>query len=210
MVRLKNGFWASLLFSLSCRTTTPISTPQMADATLPASTENLAMDQTTELTHPNSYDLQEIQTWFAAQETGIDLQNLEDHQAQILAIGDRSRNKKDLQLSAHALRGELKINPQLYHWCFYSMLARLEHQLESQSLGKSYQDRLQQFLRENKALYILAQALDRQLQNRHYSKNLQQQYMRLSQSYFGRNLAPHHTEIDEESSEESADFSPSP
>ncbi|MCX6129331.1 MAG: hypothetical protein NTX25_09755 [Proteobacteria bacterium] len=182
------------LFSLSCRTPAEktLAAGKISNATLPASSDTLATstEEKTQFPHPNSRQMEQLQTWLAAQKNDIELQRIDDCQAQIIARADHDQSKIDLQRSARELRDELSGNIALYHWCYYNMIARLNYHLEQQALGSSYQDRLQQFLREGKALYILARALDRELHTQRYRQVLTEQYVTLSQTYFGRILVP--------------------
>jgi hypothetical protein len=118
------------------------------------------------------------------------LERLEDCEAQLLVRADRLQSKADIQKAADEMQADVRESLPLYHWCYFHMMSRLEYQLEQENLGRSYQDKLQQFLRESKALFIVAECLDRTRQTRRYRSNLQKKYIALSQAYFGRQLSP--------------------
>ncbi len=181
--------FAIVLVCASCRTS-PSPAPANVSATMPKEDETIAATAEVSLPEPSAQDMQRLRTWLAAQETGFDLERLEDCQAQLLVRGDRLLNKSDIIKAADELQDDVRESLALYHWCYYHMLTRLEYQLEQQSLGKTYQDRLQQFLRESKALFILAETLDRSRQSNHYRGTLQKKYIELSQAEFGRRLSP--------------------
>jgi hypothetical protein len=142
------------------------------------------------LPEPSAQELGRLHTWLAGQETGFELDRLEDCAAQLLLQADRIQNKDDIQKAAEDLQADVRGALPLYHWCYFHMLGRLEYQLEQQNLGRSHQDKLQQFLRESKALFIVAETLDRTRQTRRYRSNLQKKYIVLSQAWFGRSLSP--------------------
>lgn len=142
------------------------------------------------LAEPSPRELNRLYTWLAEQETGFDLERLEDCEAQLLVRADRVQNKSDIQKAANDLLADVRDTLALYHWCYFHMLSRLEYQLEQENLGRTWQDKLQQFLRESKALFIVAESLDRTRQSRSYRSNLQKKYIALSQAFFGRKLSP--------------------
>lgn len=183
-----------LLFCLlSCRTpkpATPTETPDVKEGTLPAVEEPTPPIVEENLAEPTAQELGRLSTWLAAQETGFEIERLEDCEAQLLVRADRIQNKADIQKAADELQMDVRDSLPLYHWCYFHMLSRLEYQLEQQNLGRSYQDKLQQFLRESKALFIVAECLDRIRQSRRYRGNLQKKYIALSQAWFGRQLSP--------------------
>ncbi|HYX36551.1 MAG TPA: hypothetical protein VE954_25870 [Oligoflexus sp.] len=182
-----------LILVASCRTTkpaTPAVEPEAQSATLPAQEEPPTASEEDNLPEPTARDLNRLYTWLATQETGFELDRLEDCEAQLLVRADRVQNKADIQKAADELQADVRDALPLYHWCYFHMLSRLEYQLEQQNLGRSYQDKLQQFLRESKALFIVAECLDRTRKTRRYRTNLQKKYITLSQSWFGRSLSP--------------------
>ncbi len=180
------------IFLTHCRTTKPPAAPsvQSSQGTLPAEEEPEMVQSEVSLAEPTAQDFAQLRAWLSAQETGFDLERLEDCQAQLLVQADRVQAKSDIQKAADELRDDVREALPLYHWCYFHMLTRLEYQLEQQNLGRTYQDRLQQFLRESKALFVLAEVLDRSRQTRLYRSNLQKKYIYLSQAWFGRNLSP--------------------
>jgi hypothetical protein len=129
-----------------------------------------------------------------------------DCEAQLLARADRIQGKQDIQKAADELQADVREAFSLYHWCYFHMMGRLEYQLEQQNLGRSYQDRLQQFLRESKALFIVAECLDRTRQTRRYRSTLQKKYIALSQAWFGRQLSPREASGPAESKKPAAPF----
>jgi hypothetical protein len=180
------------IFLTNCRTTKPpaASSVQSSEATLLAEEEPEMENYEVGLAEPTAQDFAQLRSWLSAQETGFELERLEDCQAQLLLQADRVQAKSDIQKAAAALQDDVREALPLYHWCYFHMLTRLEYQLEQQNLGRTYQDRLQQFLRESKALFVLAEVLDRSRQTRLYRSNLQKKYIYLSQAWFGRNLSP--------------------
>lgn len=183
-----------LLCLVSCRTPKPATPPETPEAmqggTLPAQDEPTPPAAEENLVEPTSQEFGRLPTWLAAQETGFEMERLEDCEAQLLVRADRIQNKNDIQKAADELQADVREGLSLYHWCYFHMLSRLEYQLEQQNLGRSYQDKLQQFLRESKALFIVAECLDRTRQTRRYRANLQKKYIALSQAWFGRQLSP--------------------
>jgi hypothetical protein len=180
---------------MSCRTVKPVSTPTASEAqaltqsTLPAQDEPAAPSEGA-LVEPSAQEFGRLMSWLAAQETGFELERLEDCEAQLLARADLIQSRIDMQKAVDELQPDVRESLPLYHWCYFHMLGRLEYQLEQQNLGRSYQDKLQQFLRESKALFIVAECLDRTRQTRRYRGNLQKKYIALSQAWFGRQLSP--------------------
>jgi len=182
-----------LVFLTSCRTTpppAPSEPKQLEQGTLPAQEEAPPPRVEENLPEPSAQELGQLYTWLAAQDTGFELDRLEDCEAQLLVRSDRVQTKADIQKAADELQADVRDTFPLYHWCYFHMLSRLEYQLEQQNLGRSYQDKLQQFLRESKALFIVAECLDRTRQTRRYRNNLQKKYIALSQAWFGRSLSP--------------------
>ncbi|WP_141732549.1 hypothetical protein [Oligoflexus tunisiensis] len=183
-----------LLCLVSCRTTQekPDPPPEqpMEEATLPAQEEPPTPVVNEDLPEPSAQELGRLYTWLAAQETGFELERLEDCEAQLLARADRIQGREDIQKAADELEADVREAFPLYHWCYFHMMSRLEYQLEQRNLGRSYQDKLQQFLRESKALFIVAECLDRTRRTRNYRSNLQKKYIALSQVWFGRHLSP--------------------
>jgi hypothetical protein len=177
----------------ACRTAKPApeaETSEVAAATLPAQDDPTPPAVETNLPDPSPQELGRLSTWLAAQETGFELERLEDCEAQLLVRADRLQSKADIQKAADEMQADVRESLPLYHWCYFHMMSRLEYQLEQENLGRSYQDKLQQFLRESKALFIVAECLDRSRQTRRYRSNLQKKYIALSQAYFGRQLSP--------------------
>jgi len=193
MVRI---IFLALAFLMGCRSTQSVPAPKeekpqaAAGDTLPAEEEPPPPSPEAPLAEPDSRDLHHLYTWLAAQETGFELERLEDCEAQLLVRADRIQSKMDIQKAADELQADVRESLPLYHWCYFHMLSRLEYQLEQQSLGHTYQDRFQQFLRESKALFVVAECLDRTRQSRSYRSNLQKKYIALSQAWFGRSLSP--------------------
>jgi hypothetical protein len=185
-----------LLCLMSCRTVKPVSTPseagveEPAQGTLPAEDEPMPAPAEEALEEPSAQEFGRLFTWLAAQETGFELERLEDCEAQLLARADLIQSRLDMQKAVDELQPDVRESLALYHWCYFHMLSRLEYQLEQQNLGRSYQDKLQQFLRESKALFIVAECLDRTRQTQRYRSNLQKKYIALSQAWFGRQLSP--------------------
>lgn len=185
-----------MLCLMSCRTTKPPEPPvteENPQGTLPAQDEPMPPVAEENLPEPDARELTRLYTWLAEQETGFELERLEDCEAQLLVRADRIQSKADIAKAADELQADVRDALPLYHWCYFHMLSRLEYQLEQQNLGRTYQDRLQQFLRESKALFIVAECLDRSRQTRNYRANLQKKYIALSQAWFGRNLSPMET-----------------
>ncbi len=183
-----------LLLCLSaCRTPKPATAPEtteVKEGTLPAVEEPPPPTLEENLPEPTAQELGRLATWLAAQETGFEIERLEDCEAQLLVRADRIQSKADIQKAADELQTDVRDSLPLYHWCYFHMMSRLEYQLEQQNLGRSYQDKLQQFLRESKALFVVAECLDRMRQSRSYRSNLQKKYIALSQAWFGRQLSP--------------------
>lgn len=182
-----------LLCLAGCRTPKPapqVETSEVAAATLPAQEDPTPPAVETNLPDPSPQELGRLSTWLAAQETGFELERLEDCEAQLLVRADKLQSKADIQKAADEMQADVRESLPLYHWCYFHMMSRLEYQLEQENLGRSYQDKLQQFLRESKALFIVAECLDRTRQTRRYRSNLQKKYIALSQAYFGRQLSP--------------------
>lgn len=130
---------------------------------------------------------------------------MDDCQAQILAVSAQGKNRDELRKVSTQLRSDIGSNLELHHWCFYHMLMRLETKLEQSSLGASYQDRLTSFTRESKALWVLAMALDRLVEDNYYRYIARKRYIALSQLYFGRNLLPAKGTLEPEDDPEAVD-----
>jgi hypothetical protein len=174
----------------TAKTPTPLEAPEVKQGTLPAQDEATLPSVEENLPEPTPQELGRLYTWLAAQETGFELERLEDCEAQLLVRADRIQSKADIQKAADELQADVRDSLPLHHWCYFHMLSRLEYQLEQQNLGRSYQDKLQQFLLESKALFIVAECLDRTRQTRLYRNTLQKKYIALSQAWFGRQLSP--------------------
>ena len=83
-----------LLCLASCRTPKPAPQPEtseVAAATLPAQDEPTPPSLETNLPDPSPGELERLSTWLAAQETGFELERLEDCEAQLLVRADRLR-----------------------------------------------------------------------------------------------------------------------
>jgi len=208
MDRLKYLFLMGI-FLTNCRTTTPPPTPSVlkSDETLPAEEGPELVKSEAALAEPSAQDFTQLRSWLSAQETGFDLERLEDCQAQLLVQADRVQAKSDIQKAADELQDDVREALPLYHWCYFHMLTRLEYQLEQQNLGRTYQDRLQQFLRESKALFVLAEVLDRSRRTKLYRNNLQKKYIHLSQTWFGRSLSPLEPAVKTDSRKSAAPYS---
>lgn len=184
-----------LFLSIACSTTSKPGSEkagpkgELSQGTLPAVDDPMP-PPTEGLAEPSEQEQNRIYTWLAQQETGFEIERLEDCEAQLLTRADHIVNKTDLHRMSDELQAEVRDSLSLYHWCYYHMLGRLEYQLEQQNLGVSYQDRLDQFLRESKALFIVADCLDRTRQSMNYRSTLQKKYINLSQTWFGRKVSP--------------------
>ncbi len=146
-----------------------------------------------------------LRSWLATQENRFSIQRIDDCQAQILATSEAGRSRDELRKLSKKLQADVATNPEVHHWCFYHMLMRLEMKLEQSSLGQNYQDRLQSFLAENRALWILALALDRVIDDNYYRYIARKRYIALSQLYFGRNLLPAKGTLNPEDDPEAVD-----
>lgn len=146
-----------------------------------------------------------LRSWLASQENRYSIQRMDDCQAQMLAVSEGGKRQNELKKLSKQLKADVGANLELHHWCFYHMLMRLEMKLEQSSLGDTYHERLQSFIRESKALWVLAMALDRQIDDHYYSYVARKRYIALSQLYFGRNLLPAKGTLDPEDDPEAVD-----
>lgn len=131
-----------------------------------------------------------LRTWLAAKDSQASLQRINDCQAQLLSLAENARQQPELRLLAKKLRADVATELKLYHFCYYHLLMRLEEQLEQDKLGFSLKERLQTFMGEYRALWILAIALDHHTEQNYYRSVARRNYMELSQVYFGRSLSP--------------------
>jgi hypothetical protein len=78
--------------------------------------------------------------------------------------------------------------PNLYHWCFYQMMADLDLRLENDTSLMG--EKAEVFLTRMRSLWAMARALDLTLPDRGYMTYLRVRYTDISQTIFGRILEP--------------------
>lgn len=141
-----------------------------------------------------------LRNWLATRENRFGMQRINDCQAQLLSLATAARHPAELRLTSKKLSADVATELNLYHFCYYHLLMRLELMLEEDQLGRALRDKLQGFIDEFRSLWILAIALDRRTDQTYYRSVARRRYMELSQLYFGRSLqsAPGTFEPDEE------------
>ena len=77
-------------------------------------------------------------------------------------------------------------SPNLYHWCFYQLMADLDLRLDTSSPLMS--DKADLFMSRMKSLWALGRALDTGLETGVYMSYLRTRYTEMNQNVFGRNL----------------------
>ncbi|MEI6399288.1 MAG: hypothetical protein WCO71_11005 [Pseudomonadota bacterium] len=77
-------------------------------------------------------------------------------------------------------------SPNLYHWCFYQIMADLDLRLNTDS--PLMQDKADLFMSRMKSLWGLGRALDTGLGTTVYMSYLRTRYTEINQNIFGRNL----------------------
>lgn len=95
-------------------------------------------------------------------------------------------NLRALVEVSKSLEDTIMESPNLYHWCFYQMMADLDLRLENDTPLMT--DKGEVFLTRMRSLWAMARALDQTLPDRGYMTYLRVRYTEISQNVFGRNL----------------------
>jgi len=89
----------------------------------------------------------------------------------------------DVSLS---LESVITQSPNLYHWCFYQLMADLDLRLDTDSPLMS--DKADLFMSRMKSLWAMGRALDKGFESSVYTSYLRARYTEINQNVFGRNL----------------------
>jgi hypothetical protein len=95
-------------------------------------------------------------------------------------------NFRELDEAVVVLETSVSKNENLYHWCFYQMMADLDLKLDS--TASLMDEKGEIFLSRMRSLWVMARALDELNQSEVYMKYLRVRYTEISQTVFGRNL----------------------
>jgi hypothetical protein len=95
-------------------------------------------------------------------------------------------NLRGLNEVAESLQATVEKRLNIYHWCFYQMMADLDQKLENDS--SLMQDKANLFFGRMPALWAIAQSLDQATESPVYMNYLRTRYTDISQNMFGRRL----------------------
>jgi len=95
-------------------------------------------------------------------------------------------NLRGLNEVAELLQANVEKHSNIYHWCFYQMMADLDQKLENDS--SLMQDKANIFFGRMPALWAIAQSLDQATESHVYMNYLRTRYTDISQNLFGRRL----------------------
>ncbi len=107
---------------------------------------------------------------------------------EIHALAKLAKNSETMLLAVQKMTPEVQRNKQLYHWCFYNSMMKLDNKLMNDAFGVAYEAKVTGFQQSIKAEWLLAMALDRGHSRQTYYNYLQKRYLELSRDYFGREL----------------------
>ena len=187
----------SLLLSLSCATPKekPPEEPSFEDLDEAAAAEDL--EDITESVqtekkdygtpHPKdneSWTLKSMMMTEARPEEGT----LIECRKEIQAISSELINSADLPNAQQKLFAEVNQNQKLYHWCLYYSLMIVDSKLKSDALGKTLSQKLQNFHKEMKGLWLLSTTLGKATGSEIYFNYVRQRYIKVSEDHFARRL----------------------
>lgn len=95
-------------------------------------------------------------------------------------------NLRALDEVSLSLEAVVTQSPNLYHWCFYQIMADLDLRLDTESPLMS--DKADLFMSRMKSLWALGRAMDSGLETSLYITYLRVRYTEINQNVFGRNL----------------------
>jgi len=95
-------------------------------------------------------------------------------------------NLRALNEASESLQATVEKRLDIYHWCFYQMMADLDQKLEADS--SLMQDKANLFFGRMSALWAIAQSLDKATESNVYMNYLRTRYTDISQNLFGRRL----------------------
>lgn len=118
--------------------------------------------------------------------------------SEIAAISRETSNESGLMIAKGKLYPDVNLNKLRYHWCFYYIVMMINTKLNTDDLGYTLRERMDQFHSEMKLLWILASALDQAFDDTTYFTYLQSRYLEISKTYFARQLVPKEGEDEQE------------
>lgn len=114
------------------------------------------------------------------------LKDIQACQSKMLLSAKSAQNEKEILKESENILTLIEQEPEVYHWCFYTDVNLLDHQIRQ--VGLPLQERSLLFLETMKKLWILARSLDRHSNTTNYFRYLRIRYIELSQTIFGRHV----------------------
>ncbi len=107
---------------------------------------------------------------------------------QVDSLSKKARSPESLIAAQHQAIVDVKENQEIYHWCFYKIMADLDDTLLNDHMSMSFQERNVRFLEDMRVLWIIAFSLD-DIENDHaYMDYIRTRYVQLSNDFFARNV----------------------
>ena len=108
--------------------------------------------------------------------------------SQLQVVTENVLNQDQLLSSEQQILYEIKQSLDVYHWCFYSEMMKIDQKLRNDNMDMRFDEKNQYFLGAMKAMWILARALDQASNEEQYFKFLQKRYIQMSNEFFARDV----------------------
>lgn len=106
--------------------------------------------------------------------------------SEIQAQTEQALSEYAIQASLQKIKAEIATKPELFHWCFYYIVNKLDYKLDQ--FGLSHETKITIFYKDMASLWVLAKALDAARKVDFYFHYLRNRYIEISEQIFGRPL----------------------
>lgn len=161
-------------------------TEALSGSDLPAGANDYEMElEFSEPVHPDEADGQATRALLLSTRQPSD-ESLDQCLSNLQNIGEAVKEARQVDDAVSQLLKQVQENFEIYHWCFYQQMDRLDRLLD-QSMDLR-RDAGPKFLKGMKELLVLARALDKEDGSQVYQTYLKIRYQQLNRDYFGSKL----------------------